>query len=318
MTELQDNMWMWINHDGDDLRGAAALGPVLERLASSFLPPPSTVEATGLRERAIDGWTDPALAEVLDREKESTSLAGDGLRVEILQGKSTTTLSILFRVPGPEGPSAEEIRSLFADLCVLLDATYGRCHLQNRGRELHDAHYAAHPRTFYASGVYWLNFFGPDELARQGGAALAENPHARATRVGHGLLLEVGNGPLDAATPEGERRLVEATAAMPPPAAADDDGTGGGQPTTVNGVRGFFDHGDNSFCVTKHLQPGSQLDRRTVERLAGLRGQGDPPIEQVHVLFSDREAALANKDALDAAGVSTWYVADDTGEPRRA
>jgi hypothetical protein len=45
--------------------------------------------------------------------------------------------------------------ALFLDLCTLLSPSYARAALHNKGQEIHDRHYAARRRTFYASGLYW-------------------------------------------------------------------------------------------------------------------------------------------------------------------
>jgi hypothetical protein len=213
-----------------------------------------------------------------------------------------------------------EIRQL-VDLVRLVSPTYARAHLDAAAQRLHEQHYQGNERSFYADGLFWLNFFGPDELERQGGAAVADNPHARVEHVDGGLLLEVGDGHLDAATPEGEQRLLAATRALPPLGGDVDEEPEEPVPAdlvTIGGVRGFLDPVDHGFWVSKHLGGASTLDAETLRRLASLPGQGEPPIGQVHVLFSTREAAEANCAALAAAGAETWYDDPETGDPRPA
>lgn len=315
MERSQEKITIWINRDDTDLQGWEALRPVLERLEKSFLPRPRTLEVTGLSDRPVKGYLDDAVKKALDRRKYSVVLLGDDFRVGIVQLRNRTSVGVDF-LPGP---SAQEIRNLFLDLIRLIKPTYARAHFAGHAQELFEKHYKENERSFYANGLYWLNFFGPEEDARQG-KGLAQNPHARAERLPEGLLMEVGSSPEEAVTPEGERRLLAATAALPPLPQVDETPATQPEPepaktTTIGGVRGFFDKVDHSFWVTKHLGPSDRLDTKTVAKLRGLMGQGQPAIKTVHVLFSDRDTALSNRDNLTHAGIRVWYVDPETGQP---
>src|SRR6185436_5229588 len=116
---------------------------------------------------AVRGRGDAKLRNVLARGKGETTISAPGIRVHRMPG-DRLVLSIRLRLP--EDPQAADwIRALLPDLCAGLNVTYGRGHLENNARTLYDEHYDAHQRTFYASGLYWLNWFGPGELERQGG-----------------------------------------------------------------------------------------------------------------------------------------------------
>jgi hypothetical protein len=316
MTLTNDRIWMCINRSDTTIRGSAGFRPVLERLDRSFLPHPTSMEARG-KERKVTGYLDQVVLTALDRTQ-WVKLLGDGIKVDAIEMRQRTTLSVRF-LPGPP---AAEIRALFVDLVDYIQATYACCRLDAHGSSVHHRFYRDHPRTFYADGLYWLNYFGPDEQARQGGPALADNPHAHVERRAHGLLLEVGDDPLEASTPAGEQRLRAATAAMPPlPGIEKENVEPDSTPAeliTVGGQRGFLDPVDHGFWVTKHVVADATLDRRTIKRLQGLRGQGDPPIQQVHVLFSLEPAARRNKAALEVAGVKAWFVSLETGTPQEA
>ena len=305
-----DLVHIWINRDDAEIRGAEGFQPVLEQLDTSFLPRPTRLEGPGARPGPIEGYLDPEVGEALDRGGRSVMLTGERLWVDLLQLRAQTSLSLRF---SPDVPAAE-IRRLFVDLVELVSPTYAR-RLEAAAQRLHEQHYRGHERSFYTDGLYWLNYVGPDELERLGGEALAENPHAVVERLGEGLLLEVGADPLEAATPEGEERLVAATRMLPTGEEAEDEDEGGPEAAnlvTVGGVRGFLDPVDNGFWGTDQRSGQARLDTSTLERLASLPGQGDPPVGRVHVLFSTQEAATANRTALEAVG-ATWYVDPESG-----
>ncbi|MDJ1482964.1 hypothetical protein QNI16_20850 [Cytophagaceae bacterium YF14B1] len=63
----------------------------------------------------------------------------------------------------------------------------------------------------------WLQYFGKEELENQGGIdALEANSLLKTSRIHDGLLIQIGDGPYDAFTPEGEELLVKATRSLPP------------------------------------------------------------------------------------------------------
>lgn len=320
MTEPNDFYWLTMDREDDTLQRGSALRPILERLAASFLPKPTKLESTGAREAAIDGWLDAKVGKAIDKGRPSIGLVAPGIQAALGLAENRTSLSLFFRLDHEPA----DVRALFLDLCALVSPAYGRVGLHNKGQEIHDAHYALARRTFYASGLFWLNFFGPAEETRQGGAALADNPHAHTTRLPNGLLLEVGATAFDALTTEGEQRLVEATRAMPPvppaptanvsPPREDGAHEAAAPIVTIGGVRGFLDPHDHSFWVSKHVDPPRPLDAKMLHALASLPGKGTPPITRVHLLFSTLEAARANKVALEAIDAHSWFVSAEDGK----
>jgi hypothetical protein len=215
--DTDDRFFIWINRDDAEFQGAGAFKPLLERLERSFLPRPTVLGADGKAGRAVKGYLDPAVLKALDRKKNARAANPDAqLDVVVWQLPNRTAISIF--VPLAVA-AADELRDLLRDAIQIVSPTYATVRLERAGSALNDEVYQMRRRTFYANGLYWLNFFGPPEEALQGGPALAKNPAARATRLPQGLLLEVGDGPLDILTTEGRRRLIDATAAMPPVAA---------------------------------------------------------------------------------------------------
>ncbi|WP_250002259.1 hypothetical protein [Actinoplanes sp. M2I2] len=307
----EDVLWIRIVRD----TGAEPSGPdeaVLARLARSPLPGPVTVEPAG-RTRKVSGWSDPRLAAALRLGTPDTIMTGPGLRADRLAGDELIW-SLYWR---PEaGIPAGEIADLFTDLCRALDADYGRAHLVAEGTSLHDDHYSQAGRTFRADGLYWLNWFGPGELARQGGmTALRANPYAETRAYDDALFVRVG-GPGDDKTAAGRQQLLDATAALPPvPPPAEPSLEP--EPARIDGVNGIRDPGDLSFWVNLHVPEGKRLPAARVAGIAALAGRGDPPVSKVHVLFSTPEAARAHAAAFGALGVRVWYV-DDDGRPSPA
>jgi hypothetical protein len=326
MTDVKhDRIHLWFNRNDEVLRGAESFRPVLERLENSFVPQPTRVQVDGRAEREVKGYLDSQITKGLDRGAGTVKMSNpsEQVHVDIWQIPNRSIIGIFIPVTLVMRLSAGAIRQLFIDLVEIVHPTYARCHLDRLGSALHEAHYSAKPRSFYADGLYWLNFFGREEEARQGGSSLANNPHVRVQRLPEGLLLEVGSGPLDAATPEGERQLLDATAAMPPLSQAEsspssEKGEEEAELITINRVQGFFDKADNGFWVSKHLSPTSILTANTISNLKKLVGKGAPPIKQVHVLFSLKDAAERNRSALSAAGIRAWYVDPQTGKPKEA
>ncbi len=311
-TTVDDHLWLWINRDDAGAGPSAELdASVLRRLSATTVPPAVEVEATGGRASAVRGWDDGKLAKVLARGKGETTITAPGIRVDRMLGERLVW-SVRLRLPEDPG-AASWVRALFTDLCTDLQPTYGRGHLEKNARALYDEHYAAHERTFYASGLYWLNWFGPGELRRQGGiGALAANPRAETERIGDGLLMVVGDSYLDATTPAGVDALLAATAELPPVGAEPVD-EGAYVPATIAGQRGMFDTGNHSFWVNVHLDAGKHLSAARVAKISALVGQGDPPVTGVNVLFSSDESARAEAPALTDLGVGVWYVDDQTG-----
>ena len=213
-----DFYWLWLNRDDDALRDADALLPILQRLSQSFLPAPVTLEAVGARDTATTSWTDAKVLSAVQKQKESIGFKAPGIQAAFSLTASRVSMTLMFRV----GASPTDICTLFLDLCALASPTYARCALNNHGQTLYDNHYSHQRRTFYASGLYWLNFFGPDEQARQGGTALANVAHATVTTMSDGLFIQVGDSALHALTEAGHAQLLAATNSMPPLSASAD------------------------------------------------------------------------------------------------
>jgi hypothetical protein len=61
-------------------------------------------------------------------------------------------------------------------------------------------------------GFYWLNYFSPEKMQELGGKALFDLPYAtKIEEMNGGILIQIGESPEEAMTPEGEERLFKAT-----------------------------------------------------------------------------------------------------------
>jgi len=323
MDLQSDELEMRVYADNTSVRGADGFRMILELLEKSFLPRPTELEVTDKRNRPTSGYLDQSVLQALDRKKHFVELINrdSGLTVRVSQAPDNSSVGIHIQATLAATIPAGDLRKLFIDLIAAFGSpTYGVCRLAAHGRALHQAAYAQARRTFYASGLYWLNFFGPDEIARQGGKALADNPVAVVNQLPQGLLIQVGDDPFRVATPSGEQKLKEATAAMPPlgkDEAKKDEATAKRELITIAGVRGFFDPGQ-VFWVPKHVDASAKLDEKTIAKLKRLLGKGDPSVKQINVLFSRKETALLNRTQLAEAGLQSWYVDPESGQAAKA
>lgn len=312
MRMRDDRLAFWFGRWDEAPRGDEAWRPMLERLEASFLPRPTSVFVDGAKPKKASSWLDKPVLKELARAR-GTNLEGPGLLARLSSNRGRSVLALWF----DEWPSNAEAVQLFVDLCRRLSPDYAFGHPDQHTRRFA----AAHPvprRTTQASSLWWLTFFGPAEEAQQGGPALAQNPHARAERFPEGLLLEVGD-PLEAVTPTGEQRLLDATRALPPtlPQPAGpvvEVTTVPAELTELGGVRGFVEGA--TFWVPKHVDASQPLDARTVAQLAAVKRGLKAPLEFVIALFSDEAAAKANAGALSVVGVGAWCLDPETARPR--
>ena len=319
MNVENDKLEMLFYEDDLSVRGASGFSPVLERLQNSFLPPPTELAATDKPERAISSYLDDAVLKALDRKKHVVELINKAEKVKVIfsQPSDRSWFGIYMPATLAMQIPADEIRELFVDLIQLLKTpTYAVCQLGAHAGALHRAAYAQAPRTFYADGLFWLNFFGPDEIERQGGADLANNPIAKVERLPQGILIQVGDDPFQAATPDGENKLKKATAAMPP-LHKEEQPTPAVDLITVGGVRGELNE-EGVFRIAKHLDANAEVDTKTIAKFKGLVGKGKPPIKRVNVLFSRKETADKNRAKLTQAGIGVYFIDPETGQSREA
>lgn len=205
----------------DDFKGWNDFFAVMRVLEQSFLPKPSLLEATDMSEKAIDGFLNEKVQKAINRKKFVVMLSNQKLGLKVLVNQKIrrgfTFISAYINTNFISQYSVEKYFHLFHDINKHFPSDYAMVHLEEHQKVLIDEVYCS-TRTFLSNGLYWLNFFGNDELEKQGGAeAIMANPYiTKAERFDNGLFVQVGESPFDCLTPEGEQQLVNATKALPP------------------------------------------------------------------------------------------------------
>jgi hypothetical protein len=113
----------------------------------------------------------------------------------------------------------EDIYLLFRELLTKMPTcSFAKCEADQLHFNIYEKYFGLdYIRTSNVTYLNWLQYFGKEELYRQGGIeALESNPLLKTERIHDGLLIQVGESPYDAFTPEGEQLLVEATRSLPP------------------------------------------------------------------------------------------------------
>lgn len=225
-----DKLILRYDIDGNSFRGRERFLPMLKLLNSINLPAPRILEWTNKemvwKNAYIHSFVDDILLSSLssqERHKEFYSVCVDNMSeqnisISIDQNENVSTMCI--RIPQHliNAFSIKDICTLFADLLKnIQECSVANCYFEKIMRKIIFAHFDYNHRTFYSPVLFWLQYFGKKELKRQGGMeALESNPLLKTERIHNGLLIQVGESPYDAFTPEGEELLVRATRSLPP------------------------------------------------------------------------------------------------------
>jgi hypothetical protein len=216
--------------NGNLFRGEIRFLPILELLNSMNFPPPNFLEWTtkkmNWKSTSINSFVDSIVILSLDpkeRHKEFYSIHIDNAseqNISISFDQNEKSSIICIRIPQSilDTWSKIDIYTLFIKLLELItDCSVANCYFEKEMRKIIFTHFDYNHRTFYSPMLFWLQYFGKEELERQGGMeALESNPLLKTERIHDGLLIEVGESPYDAFTPEGEELLVRATRSLPP------------------------------------------------------------------------------------------------------
>ncbi len=196
---------------------------LLTFLDESFLPKPLVIDAADSKKIKISGYLDPEILHYTEAEFKkrqlpfSLDVPESGFYVSICPAPYNYTVRI--RIPSEiQGRNIVlQVRDLFVQLCKLLNPDIGKVYLSEAFSKIQEKHFEWEGRTAHFTFFNWLQYFGKHELQRQGGEdAIFQNPYIKAERLGEGILIEVGNDPFEAHTPEGEELIVKATRALPP------------------------------------------------------------------------------------------------------
>jgi len=196
---------------------------ILSILDNTTLPKPKKIMWTNQKleweEKEIDSFTDKLLFERIDpleRDREVYETWVDY--------NSETNLNIRI------GQSYEDVINIYVVLDVAIAYAYryygelfssmlqlipycktGKC------GSIYDKIYKSKFKELAKPYLGWLQYFNGKMIVERGGFELFEsNSLLKTERIHNGLLIQVGESPYDAFTPEGEKLLVEATRSLPP------------------------------------------------------------------------------------------------------
>jgi hypothetical protein len=205
--------------EGKHFRGAEKFLPALQCFQNSFLPKPNRIEITDKKGKNVVDYLDKEILKALEIQKYVVYLCIDEIDTEIMliHGRDEAGIGFSFSEEYVKQINKKDLIELFINISRLVNPTFSFCSLESKYVEILEKNRDIFNRTFYAKGLRWLNFFGPEEEERQGGKTIEQNPYAtRIERFPEGLFIQVGNTPFDCLTPDGELQLVNATKAMPP------------------------------------------------------------------------------------------------------
>lgn len=196
---------------------------LLRLLSATALPSPSMIEFVDQDKKIISGFLDPGIPayveHIVKNNKQGFSLinAEEDFVVSISPFSREYVLLLRIPVSPQEQEKITALRELFHKVSSFLQPDIGRCYLAHANLNIRQKHFEWESRTGYFTFFGWLTYFGKRELYRQGGKEiLLSLPHSVTAPVGEGVLIEIGNDPFDANTPEGEELIVRATRALPP------------------------------------------------------------------------------------------------------
>lgn len=190
--------------------------PILVELSKSFLPQPDIISCLGKPDYPISGILDDKVLQAVRNEKVVILTRQDDTLNITFQPVNRLNLVISVHEDFIESTLPDTIVSLFKKIIHIRTPLTARCCFYSLSRAILDKHYASNPRTPQVPGLDWLQYFGSDQLNKQGGNSVMENPYIHAEKIDSGLLVQVGESPFDAYTSDGEALLVKATNAMPP------------------------------------------------------------------------------------------------------
>ena len=188
---------------------------LLDYFEGSFLPRPTELHISDRPSISITKFTEKSIVQALQ--------TADGIELEIpdqsLRIGFSPTHSIYLSIRVKEVNIKEQsIDSLKTFVLELIQRSHPLLTFAGFDK-INDYIYEKHFEDTIHEDIFllnWLNYFGKEEFAKRGGEAIFDNPYIKTEKMGEGVLIQVGESPYDAYTPEGEALLVKATKAMPP------------------------------------------------------------------------------------------------------
>jgi hypothetical protein len=318
ILSIGDYLYMHFVRDSGDRSDSAKLLQAMKILSSSFIPAPTRISVDNRAPRKISAFDDWTANRVLKAAKFDISYAKDDTPLVLITPlQDFLALDIYIPIDVAKKTPANSVRELFLSIIGILSPDYAYTHAMPYANALSNDHYTSSFRTINASGLYWLNFFGPDEEKAQGGPTLADNPFATATRLPQGLLLQVCDSPIEATTPEGIERLVAATRAMPQLKQDEEDGDG--ELIDVGGITVAYSPSARRLVVPMLSRTiGKPIGEAEAKAIAELPQVSGLEVEQITVDFLTREIATHNREVLARHGAVSRYWDEHEREYREA
>lgn len=189
----------------------------------SFLPIPESIDLPDQKPKRISGYSDPVIASATESDVNKKQLGFNLLFTDsdnaIGIATSTGRFCLIVRLAVRSEFDLSKIlqlKRLFVDLSQLINPDVALCYPWTANSRIKEKYFEWESRTIHFDFFKWLQYFGPEEFKRNGGDALFQSPYIKAERPGEGVLIQVGESPFDAHTPEGEELIVKATRALPP------------------------------------------------------------------------------------------------------
>ena len=184
------------------------------------LPNPQLIETTTEYSRQINAWDFSEIEKYLEIEDRFLILKNTEYNVAFSIFPDFPKIQISINPNTyPEYLKISE-KDLFIDIATQLSTTieYIVCEDIEVSKTTYEDYieFTEWERTPRNPFLGWLQYYNHDELKRQGGDAIFENPYIKAERLCGGILIQVGESLEEAYSPEGQELLVKATKAMPP------------------------------------------------------------------------------------------------------
>ncbi len=220
MNEINDALWFSFDIKKIRALDSVTMKPLLELFDKCLPVKPDYIMRSGRPLLKIEQYQSDMVSDALDKYRDVIEIFDENKNISLTimqEAGKKSAFGLWIKSSLAEKMPPILVKEIFIDITQAIPFTYASCHLDENSKQLYDIYSEMSRRTFFASGLYWLNFFGPEEEAKQGGKALEINPYAtEIKRLTNGLFIQVGETPFECYTDTGREQLINATKAMPP------------------------------------------------------------------------------------------------------